>query len=459
MHVSKYNLILDTPDDKKVILNPLSGAIDIVDDEVITFINQVNAHGTLQPENSELVEECLAKGYIFHDQAEEAERLKQSVETWYNMVKNLPEHFMVYVTFACNLKCTYCFQRDTEQDKSFTMNKGIIESLFKATDYIHEKRGTKERPCLTLFGGEPLLRREGQIEAIKEILQKCGEKDYRVDAVTNGVELSFFCDMLARYNVECIQVTLDGSKEVHDKRRIFPDGSGSFDRIVKGIDDVLEAGIPVVIRVNIDLQNIRNLPELAHFVTEKGWLDRGAKVKLCGASEEMEQCFNEPDSRTYRKVFEVYEKYPETQMMLLNLRLPRIFETVVKHGKMPFPRAQFCWSTSGFSYSLDLIGNIFPCCCINACCDLEGSRYGTFYPELNLDRDTLEAWHSRNVYTLPQCKDCEVSLFCGGGCTRTALHCGRTLKEGAVCPMAITEKEIQVVFNYYYPLIKEKAEI
>lgn len=460
-YVSRFNLILDTPEeDTKAILNPLSGAIDIVDEKTIQFINRVRT-GTTQPKehNNELLEECLEKGYIFHDKTEETEKLSQAVEQWYSMVKALTEHFMVYVTFACNLKCTYCFQKDTEQDKSFVMNKDIIKALFKATNFIHEERGTKERASLTLFGGEPLLRRKSQVEAVEEILLNCSEYDYRVDAVTNGVELSFYCDMLSKYNVECIQVTLDGPKEVHDKRRIFPNGKGSFDRIVKGIDDILEENIPVVIRVNIDEKNIKGLPRLAHFITEKRWLTKGVKVKLCGASEEMEQCFNEPDSRTYKKVFEVYNAHPETKMMLLNLRLPHIFKTVLEHGRMPFPRAQFCWSTSGFSYSLDLLGNIFPCCCINACCDFEGARYGTFYPELNLNRETLETWHNRNVFSLPQCRECETALFCGGGCTRTALHFGRTLREGAVCPLAITKKEIQVVFDYYYSQLKERAGI
>lgn len=460
MYESKFNLFLDTPEkDKKVVLNPLSGAMDIVDEETIQFIKE-GGISDIQPEDhAGLLEECLKKGYIFHDQSEEAERLEYIVQEWYNMVENLTEHFMVYITFACNLKCTYCFQKDTGRDKSSVMSKEIIESLFKATNLIHEERGTKKSPCMTLFGGEPLLKRKKQVAAVEEILLKCGEYDYRVDAVTNGVELSYYSDMLSKYNIESIQVTLDGPKEVHDRRRIFANGKGSFDRIVKGIDEALAKNIPVVIRVNIDDMNIRGLPGLARFVTERGWLDKGAKVKLCGASEEMEQCFNEPDSRTYKKVFDIYNTHPETKIMLLNLQLPKILETVVQHGKMPFPRAQFCWSTSGISYSLDLYGNIFPCCCINACCNLERTRYGTFYPELRLDKDVLEAWHHRNVLSLSPCRECRISLFCGGGCTRTALHFGKSLEGGSICPMAITPKEIQTVFNYYYPQLEEKAGV
>jgi uncharacterized protein len=224
MYVSKYNIVLDTPEEKKnVILNPLSGAVDLVDEEVIQFINQIKSAGNVQPEkmNSELLEACLEKGYLFHDQTEETENLKKAVDTWYDIVRNHTEHFMVYVTFGCNLKCVYCVQRETSQDKSYVMSKEVAESMFRAIDTIHEERGRKQNPCMTLFGGEPLMKRKSQVEVVEEILRNCYENDYKIDVVTNGVELSFYCDMLSKYNVQSLQVTLDGPKEVHDKRRIF----------------------------------------------------------------------------------------------------------------------------------------------------------------------------------------------------------------------------------------------
>lgn len=460
--VSKHNIILDSPeDDKKVILNPLSGAIDIVNGEVIQSINQIRNSNNIKTNelDDEFLKICLEKGYLYHDQNEETERLRQVAKRWYNIMKKQTEHFAVYITFACNLKCRYCFQKDTSQDKSTAMSREVVESLFRAINYIHEERGAKENPHLSLFGGEPLLRRERQVKAVDEILCKCSENDYNVHVVTNGVELSYYCNILSKYNVESIQVSLDGPKEVHDKRRIFQNGKGTFDRIVKGIDEILSKNIPVVIRVNIDGRNIRNLPEFSQFISEKEWLDKGVKVKLSTVAQGAKECTNEPSSRLYKQVFDMYKTYPETRMMSLNTRLPQIFENVIQYGKLPFPFAQFCWATSGTSYSMDLNGDIFPCCCINACCDMIGSSYGRFHPELDLNKDILNLWHGRNVFDLPQCKDCGTALLCGGGCTRTALQYGRSLKNGVTCPMTITNKEIQVVFNHYYPQLKERAGI
>jgi len=462
VHVSKYNIILDTPEEKKnVILNPLSGAVDIVDEEVIQFINRIKTGENIQTEemNSELLEACLEKGYLFHDQTEETEKLKKAVERWYDIVRNLTERFVVYVTFGCNLKCVYCVQRETDQNRAYVISKEVTESMFRAIDTIHKERGKKENPSLTLFGGEPLMKRKSQVEAVEEILRNCSENDYKVAIVTNGVELSFYCDMLSKYNVKSLQVTLDGPKEVHDKRRIFANGKGTFDRIVKGIDDVLEKNIPVRIRVNIDEKNVDKLPRLARFITEKEWLDKGATVTLCGASEDIEECFNEPNSEIYQKVFNIYNAHPETGIMVLSLRISQVFQEILNRGMLPFPQAQFCWSTSKVLYSMDLYGNIFPCCCMNACCNLRELSYGRFHPKLRLNEDILEAWHCRNIFSLPQCRDCKVAPLCGGGCTRTALHYGKSLEDGVACPTAITEKEIQTVFNYYYPQLKERVGI
>ena len=39
---------------------------------------------------------------------------------------------------------------------------------------------------------------------------------------------------------------------------------------------------------------------------------------------------------------------------------------------------------------------------------------GTYYPEKVLKKDSL---HTRNIETIPKCKECVYSLLCGGGCS------------------------------------------
>ena len=66
--------------------------------------------------------------------------------------------------------------------------------------------------------------------------------------------------MIINYNVTRVEPTLDGPKEIHDKRRIATDGSETFDKIVEGVDCLLDHNINVTVRTNVDKENINTLP-------------------------------------------------------------------------------------------------------------------------------------------------------------------------------------------------------
>ena len=65
-------------------------------------------------------------------------------------------------------------------------------------------------------------------------------------------------------------VTLDGVGPVQTERRPAVTGD-SFFSVVKNIESVIEADIPLTISVNADSHNIKQLPALADFIIAKGW--------------------------------------------------------------------------------------------------------------------------------------------------------------------------------------------
>jgi len=74
--------------------------------------------------------------------------------------------------------------------------------------------------------------------------------------VTNGTILTRRClNMLQNVNVDYIQITLDGIKDTHDKRRIKLNGEGTFERIVGNITTLVKRSFQVVIRINVDKRN------------------------------------------------------------------------------------------------------------------------------------------------------------------------------------------------------------
>jgi uncharacterized protein len=64
--------------------------------------------------------------------------------------------------------------------------------------------------------------------------------------------------------LDSIEVTIDGPPEVHDRRRLKRNGSGSFHQITSVLRDHLPPGLDLTIRVNIDSENEDSVADLIH---------------------------------------------------------------------------------------------------------------------------------------------------------------------------------------------------
>jgi len=46
---------------------------------------------------------------------------------------------------------------------------------------------------------------------------------------------------------------------------------------------------------------------------------------------------------------------------------------------------------------------------------------GQFYPEFLFFNSERNIWRTKNIFSIPDCRDCKFSLICGGGCTYSSL--------------------------------------
>ncbi len=91
-----------------------------------------------------------------------------------------------------------------------------------------------------------------------------------------------------------VQVTLDGTADIHNSRRFLKGGDGTFDRIVRGIDAALANKIDINLRMVIDKENIDNLPDLAQFAIDKGWTKSRYFKTQIGRNYELHHCQSAP---------------------------------------------------------------------------------------------------------------------------------------------------------------------
>lgn len=442
MKMSTYTIPLKIDENEYLLINARTGAFDLVDKDVIKLLQ-----GT-QRDSS--VEEFLKeRGHL--TELSPAEELDCITDMYHEFLRVHHQFYyhMIIPTYQCNLTCTYCFLSDL-QHKGKKWLTTVIDDCHLTTvfDVITAlDKGKKRR--IALYGGEPLLVKNKPV--IEKILKKGKENGYKFTILTNGVSVVDFLDILVKYPVSILQITIDGPKEIHDTRRIKRDGTGTFDDIVRGVDAAVKAGLTVLLRTNLDKVNVESLPRIMAFFKEKGWSDN-PKVHMRFAPVFEKGCGNYdlimPRKSVYQSVISHAVQNPAVQRMSFDdMRGVELFEKVFVTGELGAPRFWYCESNAG-RLIYDPFGDIYIC---PEHVGTETIKVGTYYPSL-VWNETYQMWRERTILTIPECRKCRYALFCGGGCSYEALQRFGTLSK----PVCYDYREIfTMVIPHLYKMLRK----
>ncbi len=404
-YFSKYNIFSRIKNSENYfILNSLSGNADI--------LNPDKAKEILEKRYTD-IEEYVEKGYLANRDDEE-KKYRSEYEKFIK-TRDSSEIQIFYVPgYGCNFKCSYCYQ-DEYQHEGPAGNGEVIESFF---NYIAENFSHRNK-YITIFGGEPLLNTVRARESIKMLLEGAARDGLQVAVVTNGYHLSDYMDLFQGGDIREIQVTLDGTEEVHNSRRGLAGGGPTFRKIVEGVDFALENRIPVNLRVVLDRENINDLPRLSDFAMEKGWSDDPLFKTQLGRNYELHHCFKNRESlynrvELYEDIYRLIDEYPR----ILRFHRPAfsISRFLKENGEMPDPLFDSCPGCKT-EWAFDHTGKIYSC---TATAGKAGESIGKFFPVVETETEIIRNWQKRDVTTISECRECSLQLLCGGGCASVA---------------------------------------
>jgi uncharacterized protein len=443
MRALRKRITVELPDGKYLLINPYSGLADIIDSETYDLLESESVDAT-----HEVLNILKLRGHLVEEGEEDDlfEYLRVYAQELHKEAckKN---HHLIIPTYHCNLTCPYCFEKHLYRkgtDLHTVMNEQTVDSLFEAILSLDSEAAEK---CIELYGGEPLQVRNFPI--IEYILRKGDQNGYTFRAITNGADFYHFVPLLSEFDFQEVQITLDGPKEVHDQRR-FRKG-GTFDDIVKGIDLALEYDIPIRIRINVDYENIESIPELAEFYVEKGWFPKvKASITSVYASECVEYPSVIPLEDVPRKIIDLFFKDERMKVFSdtfkgLNFLLGHLFLGEEFHHHF--------WACNAHTTLLfyDPFGDIY------ACGEAVGHpehTIGKYMPVLQFN-DNYYHWRNRTVFALPECMECNLAFFCGGGCAYKAYEKTHSLYN-PYCENSKFSLKYEVPYLYHVASQEEK---
>lgn len=452
MILSKYTFTFETKSKRFFIMNYLTGSIDEIEDserEELERRMRTN-DWSMYP----LADYMLQRGYLFESIEEEEKLIQEKYIEFMEEYENTPVQIIFSTTYACNFSCIYCFQ-ESYKETSKIITPQVTDQFFL---YIR-KHFAKEKvkPYITLFGGEPLLNGEKYKINFIYFLRKAKEFDYEITIVTNGYELETYLPIFKDLDLKIkeIQVTIDGSPEKHNERRPTVTGKPTFHKISRGVTKALEYGYRINLRMIIDKENLSSLYKLAEYAKEVGWLKYSPTLfeTSIGRNYELHTC--QPKNTLYNRVelwtdfVELSKQYP----ILKEFHQPHFhgIKYLSETGTLPMPIFDGC-PAGKKEWAFDLYGNIYGC---TASVGVEKYKLGNIFEDtdIKLKRSEIEIlreeidsellyisegkkpemyhknillldnakeqrlkWQTRDVLTIPQCKNCAYSLSCGGGC-------------------------------------------
>ena len=343
----------------------------------------------------------------------------------------------------CQFGCNYCGQSHLNKNiDSITIEntKNFVDNKLKSNNYNFLN--------IVWHGAEPLLGVK-ELQVLSKYFIDLTNKysvDYNAKIITNGLglKLKIFQNLYENCKINKFQITLDGDKEYHDKKRFLKAGGETFDIIFKNLCEIKnnylefknEINLIFDIRINIDSLNIDGIIPLIEKFSKNNF------QKFVNFSFRTVENYSENKSKSKSGInafdFSKYEidfiLYAIECGFRINNILPERINTT-------------CLATLNDSFSMDINGNMFSCYTFPYTKhDLSDvNKIGNINEPIN--SHNFKNLQLKNFYIdienkkVP-CYDCNLLPVCGG-------YCPLKWYEGEVaCPSFKYNIEDRLILDY-----------
>ena len=374
--------------------------------------------------------QLLQAGIFVEDEECEFEKLKQRI----SKIDDSLEQYTLTInpTINCNFNCWYCYENHMAHSK---MSFETLEYVKRYITKICSQKSLK-RFNLSFFGGEPLLYYKDIVHPLlKHFQSTCLTLGISssIGFTSNGYLLtSSMIEDLKSFGVSSFQITLDGSKTLHNKVRYPFEGADSYSKIVSNIN------IFVVLRINYTSDNLESTKEIIndlkdipnnekkniHVDFQRVWQDKGINDLIL--SDTLVECIEAFESIGIKVYGEI-----------INQVWNSCYADKVNQAVINFNRDVFKCTARDFT---------------------KENRLGVLNEDGTIIWDKEKMKQREGVRLSKEvCQHCRIAPICGGTCTQRGLDSGNS----NLCIRGLNEsgKDNIVLNQFYYNIVKNGVSV
>lgn len=334
-------------------------------------------------------------------------RMGKLTDTWGNGAKTVT----FILTENCQLRCKYCYL--VGKNVTGRMEFPVAR---KTVDYLLQNRGLFDDKAVIwdFMGGEPLLEIELMnriCDYIKVRMYETGHPwfdAYRFSISTNGL---LYDDPRVQRFLEKnrthvgVAITIDGTPAKHNLHRVYPDGHGSYQDVVRNIPLWLQQFPTTGTKVTVGHEDLHLIKESVLHLWSLGIKEVNINCVFEDVWQEGDDEILEDQLRQLADYILKHRLYVDHQCSFFQEGLGKFLDPLEDTSN---------WCGAGMMLAVDGKGNFYPCLrfagyslakrrprMVGNCAD--GINLNKLRPYLTLDRATQSS---------TECMECEVN----GGC-------------------------------------------
>lgn len=424
---SVYNFIVSPADDKaSVLYNASTGGVLGLGGPTAAALSKALLDPTLRLEETQfpepLLDSLLHVGALVSKDSDELAVIR---DRFWRARTNTPMVITVTTTMGCNLACYYCYQDRSGSE----LKNGDIDTL---RNYVRDKLAAHDRTYLHIdwYGGEPMLNVDFIEAASKALIADCDRNgiSYVASIISNGTNWpEDIEDFIARTRIRQVQISFDGMRAHHEKRRRYRDaenhiGDSSFEKAVAVVDRLVKC-VRTDIRYNIDRRNAEDILPFIDFASERGWFAAAFPAVFQPARL---SAYSERSSfmRNWELSVEEFDALRADVRAAMD-GVGRVEEGEVPDG-FPHPKTSVCAALSTASAVIGADSKVYRCGLqvgeVGRAVDHIGAPDSGVAKVEGSDENDGTWWDEFDPTLRPTCSKCSFLPICWGGCPKTHLE-------------------------------------